>query len=98
MRPRVVDAGTADQVVTRGLTNTFRFSPGVSSIVQFGIDSLTRINDAAGKPVKTVFIVHEESAFGTNTANVRNTELPRRGFEAVETVKPANPPRDLLNV
>src|SRR5258708_37843626 len=78
--PHVVDVGTADQVVTRGLTTTFRFSPGVSSIVQFGIDSLTRINDAAGKPVKTVFIVHEDSAFGTTTANVLNTELPQRGF------------------
>ncbi|HEX9466283.1 MAG TPA: ABC transporter substrate-binding protein [Alphaproteobacteria bacterium] len=96
--PHVVDVGTADQVVTRGLTNTFRFSPGVSSIVQFGIDSLTRINDAAGKPVKTVFIVHEESAFGTNTANVLNTELPKRGFEVVETVKHANPTRDFSNI
>lgn len=96
--PHVVDVGTADQVVTRGLTNTFRFSPGVSTIVQFGIDSLTRINDAAGKPVKTVFIVHEESAFGTNTANVLNAELPKRGFEVVETVKHANPTRDFSNI
>jgi len=96
--PHVVDVGTVDTVVTRGLTNTFRFSPGVSSIVQFGIESLTRINDAAGKPVKTVFIVHEESAFGTGTANALNTELPKRGFEVVETVKHANPTRDFSNI
>jgi branched-chain amino acid transport system substrate-binding protein len=96
--PHVVDVGTADQVVTRGLTNTFRFSPGVSGIVQFGIESLVRINDAAGKPVRTVFIVHEESAFGTNTANVLNAELPKRGFEVVETVKHANPTRDFSNI
>ena len=96
--PHVVDVGTADQVVTRGLTNTFRFSPGVSTIVDFGINGLTRINDAAGKPVKTVFIVHEESAFGTNTAKVLNEELPKRGFEVVETVKHANPTRDFSNI
>ena len=96
--PHVVDVGTADQVVTRGLTNTFRFSPGVTKVVEFGIDSLTKINDSAGKPVKTVFIVHEESAFGTNTAKVLNEELPKRGFEVVETVKHANPTRDFSNI
>jgi branched-chain amino acid transport system substrate-binding protein len=96
--PHVVDVGTADAVVTRGLTNTFRFSPGVTKITQAGIDGLVRINDAAGKPVKTVFIVHEESAFGTNTANVLNTELPKHGFEVVETVKHANPTRDFSNI
>lgn len=96
--PHVVDVGTADQVVTRGLTNTFRFCPGVSTVVDFGIDALTRINDAAGRPVKTVFIVHEESAFGSNTAKVLNDELPKRGLEVVETVKHANPTRDFSNI
>lgn len=96
--PHVVDVGTADQVVTRGLTNTFRFSPGVTKVVEFGIDSLTKINDSAGKPVKTIFIVHEESAFGTNTAKALNEELPKRGFEVVETVKHANPTRDFSNI
>ena len=96
--PHVVDVGTVDTVVTRGLTNTFRFSPGVTKIVQFGLESLTKINDNAGKPVKTVFIVHEESAFGTNTAKVLNEELPKRGFEVVETVKHANPTRDFSNI
>jgi branched-chain amino acid transport system substrate-binding protein len=96
--PHVVDVGTADQVVTRGLTNTFRFSPGVSTIVQFGIDGLTRINAGAGNPAKTVFIVHEESAFGTNTAKVLNEELPKHGFQVVETVKHANPTRDFSNI
>ncbi len=96
--PHVVDVGTVDTVVTRGLTNTFRFSPGVTTIVNFGIDSLVRINDAAGKPAKTVFIVHEESAFGTNTAKVLNEQLPKHGFEVVETVKHANPTRDFSNI
>jgi branched-chain amino acid transport system substrate-binding protein len=96
--PHVVDVGTADQVVTRGLANTFRFCPGVSTVTNFGIDALKRINDAAGKPAKTVFIVHEESAFGTNTAKVLNAELPKHGFEVVETVKHANPTRDFANI
>jgi branched-chain amino acid transport system substrate-binding protein len=96
--PHVVDVGTADQVVSRGLTNTFRFSPGVANIVNAGIDTLVKINDGAGKPVKTVMIVHEESAFGTNTANALNAELPKRGFEVMETIKHANPTRDFSNI
>ncbi len=96
--PHVVDVGTVDQVVTRGLTNTFRFSPGVTKIVEFGIDSLVRINDQAGKPIKTVFIVHEESAFGAGTAKVLNEQLPKHGFEVVETVKHANPTLDFSNI
>jgi branched-chain amino acid transport system substrate-binding protein len=96
--PHLVDVGTADQVVSRGLTNTFRFSPGVGNIVQAGVDTLVKINDGAGKPVKTVMIVHEESAFGTNTANVLNAELPKRGFEVMETIKHANPTRDFSNI
>ncbi|MBI3452544.1 MAG: ABC transporter substrate-binding protein [Rhodospirillales bacterium] len=96
--PHIVDVGTVDQVVTRGLTNTFRFSPGVSKIVQSGIDGLERINNAAGKPVRTVMLIHEESAFGTNTAKALNDELPKRGFEVLETIKHANPTRDFANI
>jgi branched-chain amino acid transport system substrate-binding protein len=70
----------------------------VGNIVQAGVDTLVKINDGAGKPVKTVMIVHEESAFGTNTANVLNAELPKRGFEVMETIKHANPTRDFSNI
>lgn len=96
--PHIVDVGTVDQVVTRGLTNTFRFSPGVLTIVKFGIESLVRFNQSAGSPVRTVMLIHEESAFGTNTANVLNAELPKHGFAVLETIKHANPTRDFANI
>jgi branched-chain amino acid transport system substrate-binding protein len=96
--PHIVDVGVVDQIVTRGLANTFRFGPGIGTIVDTALDSLVRINDQAGKPVKTVMIVHEESAFGTGMATQLNERLPRAGFEVMETIKHANPTRDFSNI
>ncbi|MGQ0664818.1 MAG: ABC transporter substrate-binding protein [Pseudomonadota bacterium] len=96
--PCVVDVAVVDQVVTRGLTNTFRFSPGLKVIVDTAVENLVKINEATGKTVKTVFLVHEESAFGSGMASALNAELPKRGFEILETVKHANPTRDFSNI
>ena len=54
--PYVVDVGVADSIVTRGLKNTFRFSPGFGVIAKAALDNLTTINDQADKPAKTVTI------------------------------------------
>lgn len=89
--PHIVDVGVVDQVVTRGLTNTFRFGPGLSKIVDSAIENLVALNDQSGKPVKTVMIVHEESAFGAGMAKTLNEKLPGRGFEILETIAHANP-------
>ncbi len=96
--PHLVDVGVADQVVTRGLTNTFRFAPGLAKTVETAINNLVKLNEAAGKPVKTVMIIHEESAFGSGMASTLNAELPKHGFEIVETIKHANPTRDFSNI
>ena len=38
--PYIVDVGVADQIVTRGLKNTFRFGPGFGVIAKTAIDNL----------------------------------------------------------
>jgi branched-chain amino acid transport system substrate-binding protein len=43
-------------------------------------------------------IIHEESLFGTGTANLLAAELPGHGFEVKEIVKHANPTRDFNNI
>ena len=63
--PHVVDVGVADQIVERGLKNTFRFGPGYRICAQIAMSNLHVLNTAAGKPAKTVMIIHEESLFGT---------------------------------
>ena len=75
--PYIVDVGVVDSIVTRGLKNTFRFGPGFGVIAKTAIDNLVAINDQAGKPAKTVMIVHEDSAFGSGLAKLLNAQLPR---------------------
>ena len=96
--PHVVDVGVADQIVERGLKNTFRFGPGYGVCARVAVINLHVLNTAAGKPAKTVMIIHEESLFCTGTANLLARELPGYGFEVKEVIKHANPTRDFNNI
>ncbi len=77
--PHVVDVGVADQIVERGLKNTFRFGPGYKKCAEVAVANLHVLNTAAGKPARSVMIIHEESLFGTGTANLLSKELPGYG-------------------
>jgi branched-chain amino acid transport system substrate-binding protein len=92
--PYLVDVGVVDSIVTRGLKNTFRFGPGFGVIAKTALDNLVLINDQAGKPAKTVMIVHEDSAFGSGLAKLLNAQLPDRGFQILETISHPTPTRD----
>jgi branched-chain amino acid transport system substrate-binding protein len=96
--PYIVDVGVVDSIVTRGLKNTFRFGPGFGVIAKTALDNLVAINAQAGKPAKTVMIVHEDSAFGAGLAKLLNAQLPERGFEVMETIPHPTPTRDFNNV
>ncbi len=96
--PYVVDVGVSDAIVTRGLRNTFRFGPGFGVVTQTALDNLAALNDAAGKPARTVVVVHEDGLFGTGLARLMNAELPKRGFEVLETIPHPSPSRDMSNV
>jgi branched-chain amino acid transport system substrate-binding protein len=96
--PYIVDVGVVDSIVTRGLKNTFRFGPGFGVIAKTALDNLVTLNDQAGKPAKTVMIVHEDSAFGSGLAKLLNTQLPERGFQILETIPHPTPTRDFNNV
>ena len=96
--PYVVDVGVVDSIVTRGLKNTFRFGPGFGVIAKTALNSLAMINDQAGKPAKTIMIVHEDSAFGAGLAKLLNAQLPDRGFQVLETISHPTPTREFENV
>ena len=96
--PYVVDVGVVDAIVTRGLKNTFRFGPGFGVIAKTALDNLVTINDQAGKPAKSVMIVHEDSAFGSGLAKLLNDQLPGRGFQVLDTISHPTPTRDFNNV
>jgi branched-chain amino acid transport system substrate-binding protein len=96
--PYLVDVGVADSIVTRGLKNTFRFGPGFGTITKVALANLTRLNDQAGKPAKTVIIVHEDSLFGSGLAKLLNAALPKQGFQILETIAHPTPTRDFNNI
>jgi branched-chain amino acid transport system substrate-binding protein len=96
--PYLVDVGVTDAIVTRGLKNTFRFGPGFGVITKTALANLVAINEKAGKPAKTVMIVHEDSAFGSGLAKLLNEQLPAQGFEVLETLPHPTPTRDFNNV
>ena len=96
--PYIVDVGVSDQIVKRGLKNTFRFGPGFGSVTASALDNLVKLNDAAGKPAKTVVIVHEDGLFGSGMAKLLGAELPKRGFDILETIAHPTPSRDMSNV
>lgn len=94
----VVDVGVSDQIVSRGLKNTFRFAPGFGKVTAVALENLTKLNDAAGKPARTVVLVHEDGLFGSGLAKLMAAELPKRGFEVLETIAHPTPARDMSNV
>ena len=96
--PYFVDVGVADQITARGLRNTFRFAPSISTMTRAAIENLVALNDAAGRPARTVVLTHEDGLFGTNLTRVMQQELPARGFEILETIAHPTPSRDMSNV
>ena len=96
--PYVVDVGVADGIVSRGLANTFRLAPGFGTVTSAAVENLIRLNDAAGKPCKTVVLVHEDGLFGSGLARLMATELPKHGFEVLETIPHPTPARDMNNI
>lgn len=96
--PYVVDVGVADTIVSRGLKNTFRFAPGFGVIAKTALDNLVAINDGAGKPAKTVVIVHEDSLFGSGLAKLLNAQLPGKGFQVLGTIPHPTPTRDFNTI
>ena len=81
----------ADSIVSRGLANTFRFAPGFGKVSQVALDNLAALNDAAGKPARTVVLVHEDGLFGSGLAKLMGAELPKRGFEVLDTIAHPTP-------
>ena len=97
--PHVVDVGVSDKIVSRGLSNTFRFGPGFGVITKVGVENLIKLNKAAGNPVKTVAIVHENTTpFGSGIAKLMTRGLTDAGFEVLETLGHPSPNRDFNNI
>lgn len=95
---QVVDVGTSEQIVSRGLTNVFRFTPGVNKCTATAMTNLKALNDAAGNPVKTAAVIYEDGPFGSGMSQLLAKELPAQGITIVESISHPTPQRDFTNV
>ncbi len=97
--PHAVDVGVSDKIVTRGLTNTFRFGPGFGAITRAGVENFLAINKAAGSPTRTVAIVNEETTgFGAGIASIMTKGLKPAGIEVVAVLSHPTPNKDFRNI
>jgi branched-chain amino acid transport system substrate-binding protein len=96
--PYLVDVGVSDKIVARDLKNTFRFAPGASIVSAHALENLVKLNDAAGKPIRTVLLIHEDGLFGTGLAALLQAELPKLGFEVLDSIAHPTPSRDMSNI
>ena len=97
--PHAVDVGVSDKIVSRGLTNTFRFGPGFGAITKAGVEGFLAVNKAAGNPTKTVAIVNEETTgFGAGIAGIMTKGLAPAGIEVVEVLSHPTPNKDFRNI
>jgi len=96
--PFVVDVGASDLIVSRGLPNVFRFSPGYGVCVDSGVAALGAINKAAGNPASTVVLVHESGEMGVGTVKLLQEKLPGIGFKVLDVIAHDNPARSFDNV
>jgi branched-chain amino acid transport system substrate-binding protein len=96
--PFMVDGPVSDQITSRGLYGVFHFSPGFKRITDIALDNLSAVNDGAGKPAKTVILVHEDGAFGSGLAKLLASELPKRGFQVLDMIAHPTPTRDFTNI
>lgn len=96
--PYLVDVGVTDQIMERGLKNTFRFGPGFSKVTKSAIEKLVEMNAQAGNPVKKVVLVHEDGLFGSGMAKLMQAELPKHNFEILDSIAHPSPARDISNV
>ncbi len=97
--PHIVDVGVNDKIVGRGLENVFRFGPGFGVITKSGVQGLIDLNNAAGNPVKSCVIVHENTTpFGSFMAGLMKDGLEPAGFEVLEILPHPTPNKDFNNI
>jgi len=97
--PHVVDVGVNDKIVSRGLKNTFRFSPGFGIITKAGTEGFLAVNKAAGNPTRRVAIVHEDTTgFGAGVAGLMTKALQSADIEVVDVLPHPTPNKDFRNI
>lgn len=79
--PLVIDVSSADSILQQGYQFTFRVQPSSAVLGTGGAQYLAEVSEAAGHPVGTVAILHEQGPFGTGIRDSFTAEAEKHGME-----------------
>ncbi|GAB3565005.1 ABC transporter substrate-binding protein [Amycolatopsis endophytica] len=79
--PFVADVTASDQVYAHGYKYAFRVQPGSEVIATAAAQYLRQVSQQAGKPVKKVAFLHEQSDFGSGAAEAFTEAARQLGIE-----------------
>jgi branched-chain amino acid transport system substrate-binding protein len=79
--PFVADVTASDQVYAHGYKYAFRVQPGSEVIATAAAQYLQQVSQQAGKPVRKVAFLHEQSDFGSGAAEAFTEAAQHLGIE-----------------
>lgn len=83
--PFIVTVAIANQILERGFKYTFRIQPNQTQMATGLLEQLKNLKTASGEPIKTAFIIHEDSLFGTGFADLLKKISGEYGVEIIGT-------------
>ncbi|HEU5032280.1 MAG TPA: ABC transporter substrate-binding protein [Spirillospora sp.] len=79
--PFVMDVTASDAIFSHGYKYSFRVQPGSAAIAGAAARYLKEVSEKAGKPVKKVAFLHEQTDFGTGAAEAFAKAAKRLGIQ-----------------
>jgi branched-chain amino acid transport system substrate-binding protein len=79
--PFVITVAVADNVTERGFQHTFRVQPNARAMTVRSLDHVADVAKAAGVPLKTIALLHEDGLFGASIAGHLERHARELGME-----------------
>ncbi|NDU71082.1 ABC transporter substrate-binding protein [Actinomadura sp. DSM 109109] len=79
--PFVMDVTASDAIFAHGYRYAFRVQPGSAAIAGAAARYLKEVSERAGKPVRKVAFLHEQTDFGSGAAEAFTAAAKRLGIE-----------------
>jgi len=95
--PILVGASTSPMLHTRGFEWFFRLGPHDGIFAENQLQLLAMMRDELGYDIKTLVLMHEDTLFGTDSANKQEELAPKYGFEVLAKIQYARDAPDLAS-
>ena len=93
--PILVGASTSPSLHTRGLKWFFRLGPHDGIFAENQLQLLAAMRDDQGYELKTIVLLHEDTLFGTDSANSQLALAEKYGFEVLDKIQYSRDSPDL---